>query len=110
MTKPVKLINDHDISSRSPREGDSYELFHLRTPGGEGLGIVARLVEKDGRPYHGAQSLNFIRRPRLRGEYWHLSRRSAFTLHRGEGLPVGVPHYDRVFVPLTRDELEYLGF
>ena len=106
----VKLVNDHDLAACSPREGDSYELYHLRTPGGEGLGIVAKLMQKGGKPYRGAQSLNFIRRPRLRGEFWHLTRRSAFTLRSGEGLPLGVPHYDRIFVPLTRDELEYLGF
>ena len=106
----VKLINDHDTAPHSPREGDSYQLYHLRTLGGEGLGIVAKLATSGGYPYHGGQSLNYVDKPLREGEYGHLTRRGALTIQRGQELPIGKPYCNRILVPLTEAEIKYIGF
>ena len=110
----VQLVNDnhHHYSSRSsvPCEGDAFQLFHLRTLGGEGLGIVAKLVTSRGMPYDGAQSINLVRAPESEGEYGHLTRTSTLTIQHGQELPIGRPYCNRILVPLTEAEIKYIGF
>lgn len=106
----VQLINDHDTAAHSPREGDSYQLFHLRTLGGEGLGIVAKKITSRGTPYFGGQSINYVAKPKIKGEYGHLTCRGALTIQRGQDLPIGKPYCNRILVPLTEAEITYIGF
>lgn len=106
----VQLVNDHTPGATTPREGDSYQLFHLRTLGGETLGIVAKKVTSRGTPYMGGQSINYVSKPEIKGEYGHLTRRGALTIQRGQELPIGEPYCNRILVPLTGAEIKYLGF